>query len=213
MDNIVLQAEPRRTGRHALRELRVAERVPAVIYGPGIEPQTVAVNSKDLHKVLVAAGAGLITLQIGDGAPVRVLAREVQRNPIRHHPVHVDFLAVSMTEKLRLNVPIAFEGIAPALGKPELVMVRNMDTVEIECLPTDIPNHLTANLSNLKTEEDSVHVRDLQVPAGVRILTDGDHVVVSLTLARAAALEEEAVEAPSADEVEVVTKGKKEEEE
>src|SRR5512133_2746582 len=106
MDNIVLQAEPRRTGRHAIRELRLAEQVPAVIYGPGLEPQTVAVNNKQLHRALHAAGAGLLTIQVGEAGPVKVLARDVQRNPIKHNLVHVDFLAVSMTEKMRLDVPI-----------------------------------------------------------------------------------------------------------
>jgi large subunit ribosomal protein L25 len=217
MDKIVLQAEKRTDAglRHVLRELRTAGRVPAVVYGKGIETEMVAVNSRELHKAMVAAGAGLISLEIGGGAPVQVLAREIQRHPVKRNALHVDFMAVSMTELMQLEVPIVIEGTAPILARPDIVMVRNMDSVEIECLPTDIPQHLVANISNLKGEDDSVCVSDLVMPAGVRAVTDPSHVVISLSISRVSAEDEaaEAAEATAADQVEVVGKGKKEEEE
>ncbi len=215
MDKITLQADPRPTaGRHALRELRAASRVPGVIYGADIETQKVAMSAKELHRALMAAGTGLIELQVGDGTPVQVLAREVQRDPIRRSALHVDFMAVSMTEKLRVEVPIVVEGVAPTLSRPELVMIREMDEIEVECLAVDIPRHLVAHLASLKTIDDSIYVRDLVLPPGVRVLVDGNHVVISLTISRGAV--EEAAEVPEAEagtEPEVVTKAKKEEEE
>jgi large subunit ribosomal protein L25 len=215
MDKITLQAESRPTaGRHALRELRAAAGVPAVVYGAAFETQNVAINARDLHRALMAAGTGLIELHIGEGAPVQVLAREVQRDPIRRKALHVDFMAVSMTEKLRVDVPIVAEGIAPAMSRPDLVMIREMDAIEVECLAVDIPRHLVANIADLKTADDSIYVRDLVVPPGVKVLVDGSHVVISLTISRGAVEETvEGEEAATVAEPEVVTKGKKEEEE
>lgn len=215
MDKITLHAKLRPTaGRHALRELRAAAGVPAVVYGADVETQKVAINARELHRALLAAGTGLIELHIADDAPVQVLAREVQRDPIRRKALHVDFMAVSMTEKLRVEVPIVVEGVAPAMSRPDLVMIREMDAIEVECLAVDIPRHLVANIANLKTADDSIFVRDLVVPPGVKVLVDGSHVVISLTISRGAVEETvEGAEAATAAEPEVVTKGKKEEEE
>jgi large subunit ribosomal protein L25 len=204
-DEVTLVAEPRKSGRHAVRELRLANKVPAVIYGRDVETQNVAIDGRSLHRALVRAGTSLITIQIGSNAPVQVLAREVQHDPVKHHALHVDFLAVAMNETLRLEVPITLEGTAPALARSGIVMVRQMDVVEVECLPRDIPQHLVANLSSLQTEADSIHVRDLAVPPGVKVITESDHVVISLTMSRAEEAEEAAA---SAAEPEVVSKGK-----
>jgi large subunit ribosomal protein L25 len=207
MDKITLQGEPRSAGRHPVRELRGAGRVPAILYGSGMAPQPIAVDAKLLRRALHDAGSGLLTLQIGNEAPIQVLAREVQHDPVKHNALHVDFQAVSLTERLRLHVPIVHEGTAPAMSNQDIVLVRNMDAIEIECLPTDIPNHLVADISTLRTLEDEILAKDLHLPAGVKLMADPEHPVFSLTLARAAAEEEaEAVEAPA--EVEVVVKGK-----
>jgi large subunit ribosomal protein L25 len=145
---------------------------------------------------------------MGD-SPLNVLPREVQRHPVKHNVLHVDFQAVSMTEKLRLHVPIIHEGDAPAMKlNGDLVLVRNLDSVEIECLPADIPNHLVANLTKLQGEDDEVLAGDLAVPNGVKVLTAHDQVIFSLTLSRAGTLEETEEAAATAAEPEVVIKGK-----
>jgi large subunit ribosomal protein L25 len=208
MEKVILDAEPRGTGRHPVRELRDVARVPAIVYGGDANAQPIAVNAKALQKALQTAGTGLLTLQIAGQGPLQVLAREVQRHPVRHNLLHVDFQAVSLTEKLRLDVPLTSEGDAPAMkANGDLVLVRHLDHVEVECLPGDIPNHLVADLAMLKTEDDELLVRHLSVPSGVRIMTPADHVVFSLTLSRAGTTEETEGETPTA-EVEVVTKGK-----
>ena len=213
MEKILLQAEPRSSGRHALRELRNADRVPAVVYGPSLSPQLVSVDKKALHAALVTIGTGLLSLQIGSQSPIQVLAREVQRHPVMHNALHVDFHAVSMTERIRLEVPIVIEGVAPVLKIADMVQVRNMDSVEIECLPGDIPGHLVADISKLHMADDSVLVRDLVAPAGIKVLSDPEQVVISVAISRAAAAEEAPAEEVAADEVEVVTKRKPKEEE
>jgi large subunit ribosomal protein L25 len=211
MAEITLVAEPRVTGRHATRTLRGAEEVPGIVYGAGFETLPIAVNMRALRKALVAAGAGLIALQIGDGQPVHVVAREVQHHPVKHRPLHVDFQAVSMTERMKLDVPIVTEGVAPALAHSGVVMNRNLDSVEIECLPQDIPQHIVANLTGMVDDHATLCVKDLIVPPGVTILTDPNHVVYALSVSNQA--EEEVVAEGAAAEPEVLTKGKKEEEE
>lgn len=213
MEKVVLQAELRATGRHANRELRNDQRVPAVVYGYGQEALPISVDRKSLGIALHRAAGGLMQIEIPGKATMNVLVREIQRHPIKHNVQHIDLLSVSMTEKVRLDVPVVHEGVAPALVDQNLVLVRNTDTIEIECLPGDIPEHLVADLSKLATPDDEILVKDLIVPAGVKVLTDGSHVVFAITMSRAAAVEEAQAEAPAADEVEVVSKRKPKEEE
>jgi large subunit ribosomal protein L25 len=210
MENITLQADPRRAGRHRVRELRQADHVPAVVYGRSIEPQTIALEARALQRALRAAGSGLLTLQIAGQPPVQVLSREIQRDPVKHHMMHVDFQVVSMTQKLRLHVPLEQQGTAPVMSNPDVVLVRQLDAIEIECLPGDIPSHLVADISRLQTIDDELLVGDLVLPPGVRLLTDRKHVVFSVTLSRAGLEEEEEEEEEvvAAEEVEVVAKGK-----
>lgn len=211
MEQVTLKAEPRTTGRHANRELRTAERVPAVIYGKTMEAMPISVDRKALGIALHAASGRTIEMEMPGRPPLHVLAREIQRHTLKHNVLHVDFLAVSMTEKIHLSVPVITEGHGPILGMPDTVLVRNLDTVEIECLPGDIPEHLVADLSKLATMDDAILVQDLIVPAGVKVLTEGSHAIFSVSMSRAGLMEEEA-EAPTADEVEVVTKRKPKEE-
>jgi large subunit ribosomal protein L25 len=209
MEKITLDAELRGVGRHPVRELRDVARVPAVIYGSGVEAKPISVNAKALQKALHQAGSGLLTLQLMGDSPLNVLPREVQRHPVKHNVLHVDFQAVSMTEKLRLHVPVIHQGDAPAMKlNGDLVLVRNLDSIEIECLPADIPNHLVADLTKLQGEDDEVLASDLAVPNGVKVLTAHDQVVFSLTLSRAGILDETEEGAATAAEPEVVIKGK-----
>lgn len=213
MEKVILKAESRHTGRHPNRELRNAKRVPAVVYGRDMPAQTISLDAKSLGLALHAAGGGVIEVELANQPLLHVLVREVQRHPTRHYVQHVDFLAVSMTEKVRVSVPVVHEGQAPILTNPDMVLVRGLDTVEVECLPGDIPENLVADLTGLTTEDDEVLVKDLKVPANVKVWTDGDHVVFSISVSRAAAVEEAAVAAaPSAEDVEVVTKRKPKEE-
>lgn len=215
MEKLVLKAEPRKTGRHANRELREGSRVPAVVYGRDNEPQAISTDRKALGIALHNSGGGVIEVELPGQPLLHVLAREIQRHPTKHNVLHVDFYAVAMNQLVRLQVSVITTGTAPVMDNPDMVLVRQSDSVEVECFPGDIPEHLVADLSILATVDDEITVKDLQVPEGVKILTPAEHVLYAVTMSRAA-LEEEAVEgaeAPSADEVEVIRKGKEEEEE
>ena len=213
MEKVVLQAEPRQTGRHSNRDIRNAAGVPGVVYGQHAEAQAISLNRKALGIALHKASGGVIEVELANQPTLNVLVREVQRHPTKHNILHIDFLAVSMTEKVKLHVPVVHEGQAPVMTNPDMVLVRGLDNVEVECLPGDIPEHLVADLSTLLTVDDEILVKELKVPAGVKVLTEGDHVVYAVTLSRAGAEEVAAeVETASPDEVEVVTKRKPKEE-
>ena len=213
MDNTTLEAALRNAGRHSNREVRDAGRVPAVVYGKSNDAVSVSIDRKLLGIALHRASGRPIEMTIPGQGELHVLAREVQRHPTKHSILHVDFLAVSMTETVRVHVAIVTDGTATALANPDMVLVRTLDTVEIECLPGDIPEHMVADLSTLETVHDEIIVSQLRPAKGVKVLSDGNQVLFSITPSRAAAMEEEAEETPEVAEVEVVKKGKKEEEE
>lgn len=212
MENVTIQAETRTAGRHSNRELRDAQRVPGVVYGRGHEALAVSMDRKLLGIALHKASGRTIELTVPGQGLMHVLAREIQRHPTKHNILHIDFLAVSMTEKVRVSVAVVAEGQSPALSNPDMVLVRGLDSVEIECLPGDIPEHLAANLSALASMRDEFLAKQLQLPDKVKLLTDGEQVLFAITPSRAAAVEEAAEETPAADNVEVVKKGKKDEE-
>jgi large subunit ribosomal protein L25 len=138
------------------------------------------------------------------------LVREKQRDPISGALLHVDFLEVSLTEKLRANVGIHFEGESPAIKNYDGVVVIGTEVIEVEALPRDLPERIVVDLSRLLEIGDAIYVRDLDVPAKVRIMTDLDEIVVNIT-APAYEPEIEGAEGGLA-EPEVIERGKKEDE-
>jgi large subunit ribosomal protein L25 len=171
----------------------------------------VAVKQKDLAGLLIARGRGnlIITLALdgGDGANRRtVLLKDVQMDPVKGFPLHVDFLEIAMDRRIRVEVPVALEG--QAVGKTKGGLVEwHLRRVMVECLPSAIPEALRVDISPLDVG-DAFHVRDLLVPEGARVLGDGGRTVVSVTVPAA---EEEAAPAAAAAEAapaepEVLTK-------
>ena len=199
MEQIELKAEPRTlTGRRA-KKLRDRGYVPAIVYGSQVEATPIQVESKTLHKVLTKAGGNtLIALQIGKKKPILTLAREIQRDIIRHNILHVDFYRVVMTEKISAEIPLVLSGKAPALEEGG-ILVHGLNTVEVQCLPADLPSALEVDLSSLVEFNDLVTVANLQVPSSVAILSDPDSVIARIEAPR---IVEEEVEVPE-EEIEV----------
>ncbi len=213
MANLVLNVKPRTVIGKRVKALRRQGWVPAVIYGRHLQPIPIQVESGELRRILAQAhgGARLITLQ-GDGETHLVLIREVQREPIRREILHVDFQAVELTEKIRVEVPVVFVGASPAVERGEGILVHGLTHVEIECLPGDLIEAIPVDLSALDRVDAAIHVRDLQVPPGITVVSDPD-ALIALVTAPAAEAVEEAVVPAEAPEVEVIGKGKKVEEE
>jgi len=213
MDEVTLKANHRNILGKQVSAIRREGKLPAVIYGHHIEPVSIELNLKDTTRSLTGlAPSALITVDV-DGTTHKVLVREKQRNKITGVLLHVDFLAVSMKEKLRSEVYLEIVGVAPAIKDFDGVLVSGTDEVEVECLPQDLPERITVDISGLAKIGDGIYIRDLAVPEGVKILDDPDTMVALIT-AQAA---EEVEVAPVAEEVvteepEVIEHGKKEEE-
>jgi large subunit ribosomal protein L25 len=143
-----------------------------------------------------------------DGKEYATLVREKQHDYIKNALIHVDFLAVSLTEKIRAEVTIDLTGIAPAVKDFNAMIVHNISALEVECLPQDLPESFVVDLSSLTKIGDAVYVRDISAPAKVEILTHADEIIVVATATKEE-VEVEAVE--GAAEPEVIERGKKEE--
>jgi large subunit ribosomal protein L25 len=213
MEQIELTAAPRQVIGKQVKALRRSGQVPAILYGRSMEPVALQVDARTLNRVLSQVGQSqLIKLNVEGQEPQMALAREIHREPITGSLYHVDFMAVSMTERIKVQVQIALVGESPAVQRGEGVLVQALNSVDIECLPGDLINAIRVDVSVLDKVDAQVAVKDLSVPAGIQILANPDEMVVRVTPVREEKVEEVVPVAEVAAEVEVIEKGKKEEE-
>lgn len=214
MEKSVIQAEKRNRIGKGVRALRREGKLPAVIYGFGIEPISIVLDAHSASRILArATSSSLITIEL-QGKQYPTLIREKQHNFIRNELIHVDFLAVSMTEKITATVGITLEGTAPAVKDFNAIIVNSLSELQVECLPADLPERFVVDISGLAEVGDAFYVKDVNLPANVEILNDPDEVIVVATAMAEEAIEEEAaLEGEEGEEPEVIEKGKKEEDE
>lgn len=187
MEALELKAEAREARGHSVKELRRQGLVPAVIYGRGVDTEQVQIDAKTLQRVLSVAGTHqLISLQVGQSRPRLALAKEIQRDPVKRHYLHVDFYAVKMDEKVKAQIPIVLKGEAPAVEEQDGIVTQGLDELEIECLPSDLVNSIEVDISVLVNLNDSLTVADLKVPETITILSDPDSMVVKIEAPRTA---------------------------
>ncbi|HEU5311074.1 MAG TPA: 50S ribosomal protein L25 [Candidatus Eisenbacteria bacterium] len=204
----------RRTGvgKGVARKLRQTGSIPAVYYGRGEDPIVLTVGLKDLQDVIERAEGSNVIVDLkvdGDGAGDRkALIREIQRDPVGGHILHLDLQHISLTERIVVEVPVVLVGIAVGVKDGGGILEHLLREVEVECLPTDIPSKLEVDVSALNIG-DSLHVSDLKAER-VEILTEGDRAIA--TVVPPTVLEEaKPAEEGAAAEPELV-KEKKEEE-
>jgi len=195
VEQMVIEAQIREaTGKCPNRRLRRAGLIPGVVYGHGADPVAIAVSARALDEALHTEHGMNVLLDLripGLSRPRNLAARirEVQRDPVRHLPVHVDFQWVSLGERITATVPIVVTGEAPGVLQGG-VIDQTLHEVEIECLPTEIPEHLEVDVTGLGIR-DSRRVSDLRVPPGIKVLTPEEETVVTI----APPIGEEALEA------------------
>ena len=168
-------------GTGVARKLRQAGKVPAVIYGHGREPQSLAVDTREIEKLLsqVSAASTVIELSI-DGSASRTLIREIQRHPFKRHIVHVDFQELVAGEKVTVSVPLRFTGTADGVRNSGGILEETMHQIHIRVDPSIIPDHIDVDVTPL-TIGHSIHIRDLSLPEGVTILDDAGATVCVCT--------------------------------
>ncbi len=198
-------------GKQAARKLRSQRLIPAIVYGGAAGPVPLAVSPLDLARALgTEAGENvLITLSLaGDGErSTTVILKELQRDPVHGRPLHADFLEISMKRKIRVQIPLQFVGEAIGVKNKGGFLEQHLREVTVECLPGAIPGQLPVEVSQLDLG-DAIHVRDLTVGAGIRVIEDPARAVVSVLAPRAVVEEVAAAVEEKPAEPEVV--GKKE---
>lgn len=164
-------------GKGHLHELRRGQMIPSIVYGQGREPLPIALEGRNLNRIFSHHGSsGLFSLELeGEPRPILALVREVQRHPVNREINHLDFLEVSMTEKITSNVPIHIIG-EEEITKQGAILQSGAKELEVACLPADLPESVTVDVSQLQIGE-KITVADLAVEANVEKISDPDTVV------------------------------------
>ncbi len=178
---IELRASPRLVLGKKVSQLRRQGLVPANIYGHNVPSFAIQVPSDDLRHVLRDAGRNdIVYLRVDGGEPRPTFIRDVQRNPVSDAILHVDFLQISLEEKVRLEVPIHLTGVPGAVERLGGILVHGVDHVTVEALPTDVPSYIEVDVTGLEEFDQAVHVSDVRPPPGVTILTEPELVVAKV---------------------------------
>ena len=216
MANLTLEAEVRTVIGKQVKRLRRQGLLPAVIYGRGIDPISIQLDSLATSKTLSqASGATLIDIKIGGDAHTTIL-RDVQLDVITRNLIHIDFLKVAMDVAINTEVPLDFVGESQAVRDFGAILVTGLTEIEIEALPGDLPDRVIVDISELKEIDAAITVGDLSLGSGITVLTDPDEVVAHVVL-QAFEEEEEGVEeeeliVETSLEPEVIERGKREDE-
>ena len=202
-------------GTGVARKLRQTGNVPAVIYGHGREPQSLAINTREVEKLLSQFSAGSTVIELNvDGAKSNTLIREIQRHPVNRSIVHIDFQQLVAGEKITVSIPLRFTGTADGVRNSGGILEETMHQVHLRVDPSAIPDHIDVDVTPL-TIGHSIHVSDLTLPEGVTILDDPGATVCVCTAPKA--VEEvapavvEGAEAAAPAEPELIRKPKPEE--
>ncbi len=194
----------RRTGigRSAVRKIKAQGAVPAVIYGGKSQPESLQVSKRDISNILSHASGENVLVEIEiEGEAGRVaLMQEVQHSPLGGDILHVDFHAISMDEMIEADVPLEPTGIAEGVKTFGGLLEQNIRSLEIECLPKDLPDFISVDVSKLNIG-DSIHVRDLPLPEGVTTRVQPDLTAFSCVAPTVEVEPAAGAEAPAAPEV------------
>ncbi len=223
MEKVIIQAEKRAVTGKKVKVLRREGKLPAVIYGHGIDPISIALDSRDASRTMAKTSSStLVTIEL-DGKQYPTLVREKQLDFIRNSLIHVDFLSVSMTEKITASVGVQVIGESPVVKEFGAILVTGLTEIEVECLAADLPENFTVDVSTLTEISSGIYVRDVATLENVEILSDLDDMIVVATAPAVEEEEEEEVvdellegeeglESEEGEGPEIIEKGKKDKE-
>lgn len=210
-EEIQLSVKPREIVGKQVRALRREGWIPLVVYGAHVKPRNMQAEERALRAVISKAGQNrLIRLDTGDGGQHVVITREIQREPISGNFWHIDFMEISLTEKMDIDIPVVLQGTPPPTKSGEGLLIRGLESVSVRVLPTDLIPEIVVDVSGLLNLNDAVHVSDLKLGDKIEILTNSEEMLAKIIPVKEEVVETEAPVAVA--EVEVVGKGKKEEE-
>jgi large subunit ribosomal protein L25 len=213
MANVKLTAEPRDgSGKNDNNKLRASGKIPAVVYGHGEATRSVAIDAHETELLFskIHVENTVISLSIGgEKGAVKTLVREVQKHPSRGHVLHVDFYQIHAGEMVHIQIPLSFVGTSVGVKNGGMLQ-HTMDELDIRVSADNIPERLEVDVTDLEVG-DSVHVRDLKVPAGVEVLDAPDRSVCSVIPPQAGIADAAVAEAPATGEPEVIRRKKEDE--
>lgn len=185
MAELNLAAQPRTLTGRKVRQLRNQGMIPVVVYGKvQKEAESLQVSERTFERILHSAGySQLVKVDVEGGKTHNVLIRDIQRHPVTHRPMHVDFYAVDLTEKQQVNIPVQSTGKVAAM-ETGLMLYQAMDQVLVEALPAEMPSVVEIDVTNLTTEQ-PITVADLPAIEGVTYVNDPDETVFTLVVTRA----------------------------
>lgn len=212
MEKMSIQAEIREgQGKGAARSLRRSGKVPATLYRGG-SAQSIQLSRRELAKLINSVGGEqvMVDLQFADGVKKLALLKDFQVDPVRSELLHTDFFEVSLTESIKITVHVATHGEPVGVKRDGGILQHPLREILIECLPDQIPGKIDIDISKLEIGQ-AIHVSDLTLAEGIKILTDLHEVIVNIVepIVEVAPVVEAA---PVVAEPEVAKKGKKEEE-
>ena len=211
MDRIVFHAENRKVIGKKVKNLRREGKLPAVIYGNNEEPVPILLDHKEPPASCGIIRASILTIDV-EGKEYTALVRDRQREVISAEYIHIDFLAISMTETVRTQLNVFVVGESPAVEEFMAVVMTGTTSIEVEALPTDLPESISLDISVLENVGDTILVRDLELPKGVSCLNEPDEMLVVIaSQAAEEVVEEEEIDEDLELEPEVVGEGEEEE--
>lgn len=189
------------TTKSHLNQLKKNNMIPAIIYGKGQTTIPVTLEGRQVTKTFHTHGSrGIFSLDItGESKPVMAVVRDMQRDPLSGQIIHMDFMAVNMAEKFTSSVPVNITGEEEA-AKGGGIVQYGLKVIEVECLPQDLPENITYDISNLEIGT-NITVADLEAPAGVTFLSEPDAIIVTVLAPSKATSEDEELEAGEGEEV------------
>lgn len=211
---IELEAQLRTVLGGKVKALRNSGFMPAVLYGKGQEAINLQVPVKDFHKVLKEAGEStLVYVHVGKETYPTII-HDMAKHPVKDHVIHADFYKVSLTEKIKTKVPVIFVGESPAVKDLAAIFVRNINELEVEALPQNLPHEISVDISVLKNFGDQITVKDIDLGSDVKIEAEADAVLATVQEPKSQEeLEAELAEPTSGvEDVKIIEKEKKEEE-
>lgn len=195
VDKITVNASKRELLGKKVKQLRAEGMIPAVLYGRSIEPTPIQIEALSLTSAMKEArGNRLIEIQIGKDGPHTVLVRDIQHDVITQKILHADFYEVIMTERITAEIPLALRGEAPAVRRGEGMLLTELSSVTVECLPGDLPEEIEVDLGGLEEVDHSIFIGDLRLSDDVRVLTDPEDLIVKVLPLREEEIIEEEVE-------------------
>ena len=216
MEKVVIEAKKRTEVGKKVKQVRKNGFIPAIIYGRDLDPMPISLERHSSTQILnKVSGSTILTVNV-EGKEHSTIIREVQRDHIKNEFLHLDFLAVSLSEKLRTNISLTLIGIAPVLEEFDALIVAGISEVEVECLPQDLVDTIEVDVSSLAEIGAAIYLKDVSVPANIEILTDLEELVAVASAVKEEVVEEEEVEevleGEELAEPEVIEHGKAEEE-